>query len=145
MLEEEAFANLQRTADICMQRVAAVVRARGLSAAQYNVLRILRGAGPEGIPCGEIAARMITRDPDITRLLDRLEARGVVSRERQKADRRVIQVRITGEGLRLVDSLDGPIRATQKRQLGRLGAPRLRKLIELLRSARQLPAGDGGG
>src|SRR5262245_24239738 len=79
-LEQEALLNLLRTADVCMQRITAVLKPFKLSHSQYNVLRILRGAGPDGLPCQEVAERMISRDPDITRLLDRLEARGLVKR-----------------------------------------------------------------
>ncbi len=139
LLEEEAFVNLQRTADVCLRPVVAELKQHGLSLAQYNILRILRGARPRGLPCGEIAARMITRDPDITRLLDRLEVRGLVRRERQRVDRRVIQVRITAEGLRLVNSLDEPVQAIHRRQFGRLGAKRLRELVALLELVRRMP------
>ena len=96
--EEETFLNLQRTAEALMHGLEAGLKPAGLSPSQYNVLRILRGAGAEGLACGGIAERMVTRDPDMTRLLDRLEARGLVMRARDRADRRVITVRITPEG-----------------------------------------------
>src|SRR6266849_6704672 len=102
------------------------------SATQYNVLRILRGA-PEGLPCGEIASRMITRDPDVTRLLDRLEKRGLISRCRETKDRRTVMARITQEGLKLLTRLDEPVQADHRKQLGHLGRERLRTLTELLR------------
>ncbi|MCP5117915.1 MAG: MarR family transcriptional regulator [bacterium] len=137
---EEAFINLLRTADVCQQELAALLKGYRLSATQYNVLRILRGAGKAGLPCGEVGSRLITRDPDITRLLDRMEARGLVTRERQTADRRVIIARITGEGLRLVNSLDKPIGQLHSKVLGHLGEKNLRKLIGLLEEAR-----DRGG
>lgn len=136
LLEEEVFVNLQRSADACMQRVHEALKPAGLSPTQYNVLRILRGAGEAGLPCGEIAARMITRDPDITRLLDRLEARGLVRRKRQKKDRRVIQVVITSAGFELLAGLDEPIRETHRRQFGHLSEEQLRTLIALLEEAR---------
>lgn len=85
--EDEAFVNIQRMADALMQGVAAALKPMGLSPTQYNVLRILRGAEPNGLACREIADRMITRDPDITRLLDRLEDRALVARSRDRADR----------------------------------------------------------
>jgi DNA-binding MarR family transcriptional regulator len=97
-LEEEMFLNLQRTAEALMHGLEAGLKPAGLSPSQYNVLRILRGAGAEGLACGGIAERMVTRDPDMTRLLDRLEARGLVMRARDRADRRVITERITPEG-----------------------------------------------
>ncbi len=111
----------------------AVLKAEDLSATQYNVLRILRGA-PEGLPCGEIASRMITRDPDITRLLDRLEKRGLISRSRETKDRRMVMARITPHGLKLLGRLDEPVQETHRKQLGHLGRDRLRALTELLHS-----------
>src|SRR6476660_4101581 len=105
-LEQEAMLNLARTWDILSGEIMTrVFKPAALSAAQYNVLRILRGAG-EHLPCGEIASRMITRAPDMTRLLDRLEKRKLVSRCRQPNDRRVVAVRITDAGLRLLAGLD---------------------------------------
>jgi DNA-binding MarR family transcriptional regulator len=135
-IEDEAFVNLQRTADALLQGVAAALKPVGLSPAQYNVLRILRGAGPDGLACREIAERMITRDPDITRLLDRLEERGLVTRNRDRADRRVITTRITEKGLRILKDLEGPIEQLHVEQLGHLGDQRLRSLIDLLEMAR---------
>ncbi len=112
-----------------------VLKAGQLSATQYNVLRILRGT-PEGLPCGEIGARMITRDPDITRLLDRLEARQLISRCRETEDRRMVMARITPEGLDLLAGLDEPVVEAHLRQLGHLGKNRLKTLTELLEAAR---------
>ncbi len=136
-MEGEAFVNLLQTADALMQGVAATLKSAGLSPAQYNVLRILRGAGPDGLACREIGERMITRDPDITRLLDRLEERGLVTRSRDRADRRVITTRIAEKGLRILKELDQPVEELHGRQLGHLGEQRLRSLIDLLESARQ--------
>ena len=112
-----------------------ILKAEDLSANQYNVLRILRGA-LEGLPCGEIASRMITRDPDITRLLDRLEKRGLISRCRETKDRRMVMARITLEGLKLLSHLDKPIEEAHRKCLGQLGRERLRALTELLQAAR---------
>ena len=112
-----------------------VLKTEDLSATQYNVLRILRGA-PEGLPCGEIANRMITRDPDVTRLLDRLEKRGLISRCRETRDRRTVMTRITPTGLKMLARLDKPVQGGHHRQLGHLGRERLRTLVELLRVAR---------
>jgi DNA-binding MarR family transcriptional regulator len=112
-----------------------VLRSEDVSPTQYNVLRILRGA-PEGLPCGEVASRMITRDPDITRLLDRLEKRELISRCRETKDRRTVMARITPEGLKLLARLDEPVQAAHRKQLGHLGQGRLRALTELLRVAR---------
>jgi DNA-binding MarR family transcriptional regulator len=134
-LEEVAFLELCRTTDMLSRRLSAVLKAEDLSANQYNVLRILRGA-PEGLPCGEIGNRMITRDPDITRLLDRLEKRELISRCRETRDRRTVMARITSEGLELLARMDEPVRAMHRSQLGHLGRERLAALIELLRLAR---------
>jgi DNA-binding MarR family transcriptional regulator len=112
-----------------------VLKTEDLSGTQYNVLRILRGA-PEGLPCGEIASRMITRDPDVTRLLDRLEKRGLISRCRETKDRRTVMTRIAPPGLKLLADLDEPIRDAHRKQLGHLGPKRLQTLAELLRLAR---------
>jgi MarR family transcriptional regulator, organic hydroperoxide resistance regulator len=136
-LEQEALLNILRTADAVLQRVATVLKPYKLSHSQYNVLRILRGAGDEGLACREIAARMLTRDPDITRLLDRLEARGLVSRTRHAKDRRVVMARITAEALRTLVQLDAPIEEVGRQQLKHVGAQRLRTLITLLELARE--------
>src|ERR1700719_3143690 len=133
--EERAFLDLMRTTDILSRGLVKVLKSEALSLTQYNVLRILRGA-PEGLPCGEIANRMITRDPDITRLLDRLEKRGLISRCRQTEDRRMVMVRITREGLKLLARLDEPVQDGHRRQLGHLGPDRLLELTELLHAAR---------
>jgi len=135
-LEAEAFLNLQRSADALMRGFSELLRRSDLSPAPYNVLRILRGAGPDGLSCGEIGERMVTRDPDITRLLDRMARRGLVSRARERGDRRVVRARITHEGLDLVNPLDKPVAALHRQQLGALGAERLRTLINLLEKAR---------
>ena len=129
------FLDLLRTTDMLSRALVRVLKTEDLSSTQYNVLRILRGAG-EKIPCGEIARRMITRDPDITRLLDRLEQRGLISRGRESTDRRMVMARITGDGLQVLARLDGPIEATHRRQLGHLGRDRLRALTNLLDAAR---------
>ena len=133
--EEEAFLDLVRTTEQLSRRLVPVLKAEDLSATQYNVLRILRGA-PEGLACGEIAARMITRDPDITRLLDRLEKRGLISRCRESKDRRTVLTRITPEGLKILARLDKPVEEAHRAQLAHLGRERLRQLRELLSSAR---------
>jgi len=135
--EEEAFLNLLRTADALMQREAAFFGQFDVSHAQYNVLRILRGAGQTGLPCGEIANRMITRDPDITRLLDRLEKRGLASRSRESVDRRVVTARITQSGLDLLASMDEPLQRMLQGLLGHLGPKDLKVMIELLERARE--------
>jgi DNA-binding MarR family transcriptional regulator len=134
-VEQEAFLSLCRAAADLQQEVAEVLRPSGLSASQYNVLRILRGAGDAGLSCGEIVERLVARDPDLTRLLDRLERRDYVSRARDAADRRVVTTRITERGLEVLAALDGPIAALHERQLGHLGAMKLRQLMRLLEEA----------
>jgi len=129
--EETAYLDLVRTTEMLSRPLAQLLKGEELSAAQYNVLRILRGA-PDGLTCGEIADRMITRDPDITRLLDRLEKHKLISRARSEQDRRVVLTHITPTGLELLGRLDEPVRVTHGRLLGHLGARRLAALAELL-------------
>ena len=107
-VEQETFLNLLRSADVLGGEMAVVLKPAGLSLTAYNVLRILRGEG-EGLPCGEIGQRMITRDPDMTRLLDRLEKQHLVSRSRQQKDRRVVCTNITDAGLKLLKELDAAV------------------------------------
>ncbi len=133
--EETAFLDLFRTCDLLSRGPAEVLKTEDLSPTQYNVLRILRGA-PKGLPCGEIAGRMITRDPDITRLLDRLAKRGLIARRRETRDRRVVLTKIAPEGLEVLARLDGPIQQSHRQQLGHLGRERLKKLADLLEAAR---------
>ncbi len=136
-LEEEALVSLQRTADRLHWRMSEMLKAYDLTPTQYNALRILRGAKDEGRACSEIAERMINRDPDITRLVDRLERRGLVARSREGRDRRVITTRITPAGLKLLESLDGPVEEFNRRLLGPLGEQTLRTLIQLLDAVRE--------
>jgi len=136
--EEAAFLELLRTTDQLSRGLVPLLKAEELSPMQYNVLRILRGA-PEGLPCGEIGQRMITRDPDITRLLDRLQKRGLIARWRDSKDRRMVLARITPEGLEALARLDGPMQEGHRAQLGHLGRERLKALCELLRVARHEP------
>lgn len=133
--EEDAFLDLLRTCDLLSRNLAQILKSEDISPTQYNVLRILRGS-PEGLPCGEIASRMITRDPDVTRLLDRLEKRALISRSRGAKDRRAVETRITPEGLNLLQRLDEPIQERHRKQLGHLGRERLAALTELLSAAR---------
>ena len=102
------------------RRPAQLLKTEDLSPTQYNVLRILRGS-PEGLPCGEIASRMITRDPDVTRLLDRLEKRGLISRCRETKDRRTVMARITPEGSSFWPGLDEPVQESPPQTIGPLG------------------------
>lgn len=136
-IEQEAFLNLQRTADALMGRMAKVLAVQGVSPTQYNVLRILHGAGEEGLPCGAVAERMITRDPDITRLMDRLEKQGLMTRTRDTRDRRVVVARISEKARKIIAALDEPVGRELNEQLAHLGPARLRQLIELLEALRE--------
>jgi len=128
-----------RTADVLSAEIAVdVFKSYAISPTQYNVLRILRGAGGN-LACGEIASRMITRDPDITRLLDRLEKRGLISRCRHDSDRRVVATRITDSGLALLSELDPVLDGAHRKQLGHMGPAKLKQLIALLEEARERP------
>jgi DNA-binding MarR family transcriptional regulator len=135
LAEEAAFLELLCTTDRLSRRLAPVLKTEDLTSTQYNVLRILRGA-LEGLPCGEIGNRMITRDPDITRLLDRMEKRALISRCREVKDRRLVMARITEEGLERLARLDEPVREAHRKLLGHLGRDRLRTLMQLLRDSR---------
>jgi DNA-binding MarR family transcriptional regulator len=134
--EEEVFLAVQRTASELNQGIAELLRVEGLTAPQYNVLRILRGAGSAGLACGEISERLVNRDPDVTRLLDRMEKQDLIVRTREVADRRVVTSRITVTGRELLARLDKPIAEAHVRRLGHLGQTKLRKLLELLGEAR---------
>jgi DNA-binding MarR family transcriptional regulator len=134
--EQEAYLSLLRTADALQARVEARLKEFGLTATQYNALRILRGAGAEGLPCREIGERMITHDPDITRLLNRLEDRGFVERTRARHDRRVIYGKITAAGLKLLREMDGPIDKHGREIFCHVGQEQLKQLIELLELVR---------
>ena len=135
-VQEEVILAVTRTADAIAMRPTEVLREGGVSPSQYNVLRILRGAGEEGLPCGEISERMVRRDPDLTRLLDRLEKSGLVGRERDTKDRRVVRASITKEGLALLDSLDAPVEESVRGALSHMPVKRLRELLALLEEVR---------
>ena len=134
--EEKALLEMLRTVEFLSRPFTDLLKTEDLSSTQYNVLRILRGA-PEGLSCSEIGTRMISRDPDITRLLDRMEKRGLISRTRDDKDRRMVLTRITDLGLDVVGRLDEPIQAIHRSQLGHLGRERLKALSELLRVCRR--------
>jgi len=137
-LEVEAYLNLARTADRLSRAVEALLSGHDLTQVQYNVLRILRGAEPEGLPCGEVAARLVTHDPDVTRLLDRLERRELVLRSRSATDRRQVWARITPAGLTLLAAMtdDESLDALHRRQFAPLSRDELSTLIRLLEAIR---------
>lgn len=135
--EKDAFLGILRTADLLQSELNQLLKAEDLSHPLYNVLRILRGAGAEGLPCSEISARLVTRDPDVTRLVDRLEKRRLVRRARNPDDRRVVRVRITEAGLEMLAGLDRPVADLHVKQLGHLGPDRLHRLTSILEAARR--------
>jgi len=136
-LEAEVLLNLVRTADALSRGGEEILKLVGLSMTQYNVLRILRGAGEHGLCCREVAERMVTRDPDITRLVDRLERRGLLSRSRDSQDRRIIMVRINEAGKKMLKDLDGPMEQFNQKRFSHMDKGELRKLLELLEAARE--------
>ena len=141
--EEEAYLNLLRTTGVLYAEFERLFRQTGLSEATYNVLRILRGVGGCGLPITEIGTRLISRVPDVTRLVDRLEASGLVERCRISQDRRVVQVKITEKGMALLAELDEPVVRLNKKLLRHMTRPELDELSRLLVKARH-PPDDGG-
>ena len=135
-LENRIFVALLQAADTLSQEAEQLLKTVGLTGAQYNVLRILRGAEPQGLPCRGIGDRMISHDPDMTRLLDRMEKRGLITRERQTDDRRVVKTRITPQALSLLKTLDQPVQELHKRQFRHIPAARLKTLGALLEEVR---------
>jgi DNA-binding MarR family transcriptional regulator len=128
--------NLLRTSRQFLDDFDRLLRESELTQPQYNILRILRGAGAEGLPSGVVGERMVGRDPDVTRLLDRMEERGLVTRTRSTTDRRVVTAHVTPEGLRVLDELAAPIESMHHRQLGHLSAQEMADLNALLERAR---------
>lgn len=135
--QQEAFLAVLKTADVLQNELAALLKPADLSPTQYNVLRILRGAGEEGLPCGRITERMLTHDPDMTRLLDRLEKRGFIERFRDKTDRRVVRAHIVAPGRKILARFDEPVIRLHCDQFARMGARDLKLLCDLLAEARE--------
>lgn len=136
-LEEEALVSVARTGALLDHAVAELLRPYGITATQYNVLRILRGAGPEGLCRNEVRDRLVSPVPDATRLLDRMVELGLVSRNRDTPDRRFVTTRITPAGLALLERLDQPIREFDARHFSRLGPKGLKTLVSLLAQVRE--------
>lgn len=135
-LEATVFVAIQKAADALGLEAEQLIKPHGLTGTQYNVLRILRGAEPQGLACSVIGERMISHDPDMTRLLDRMEKHGLISRSRQSDDRRVVKTRITHAGLALLKSLDQPVRELHRRQFSHMPVARLKSLARLLEEVR---------
>jgi DNA-binding MarR family transcriptional regulator len=138
-LEQEAYLNLLRTAAVLTDAFELVLKPVGITTQQFNVLRILRGAEPDGLCRNELRDRMLSRMPDMTRLLDRMEEAGLVTRERGDRDRRLVRTHITPRGLEILASLDEPVAAEHARSLGHLTEEQLRMLVALLTLARGTP------
>lgn len=136
LAQYEAYVSIVRAAEDMNRDFVELLKTENLSVAQYNVLRILRGAPSDGLACGEIGERLIRHDPDITRLVDRLAHRQLVSRTRDARDRRVVRTRATAAGLALLERLDGPVDAIHERQLGHMSEARLRELRDLVEQSR---------
>ncbi len=136
-LEQEAFLNVVRTAAELTDSFERVLAPAGITSSQYNVLRILRGAGNAGLCRNEVRDRMLTRMPDMTRLLDRMEKSGLVARARGLADRRVVTTEITDKGIRLLDELESAVAQEHARRLGHMSSDQLSLLIDLLSEVRE--------
>ena len=137
--EREVYLLLQHVAGAQVQELAVVLRPHGVTPEQYHVLRVLRDAGAGGLACNAVAERSVSGDPDVTRLLDRLQRQGWVDRARDESDRRVVNARITDDGVALLDALEAPVAELHVRQLERLGAgdlPVLRRLLQTVAGAR---------
>ncbi|HET9797468.1 MAG TPA: MarR family transcriptional regulator [Gemmatimonadaceae bacterium] len=135
-LREEALVSIARTEAVTRERLERVFAPHGLSMTQYNVLRILRGAGAAGLCRNDIGDRLVSRMPDVSRLLDRMESAGLVSRVRSTKDRRLVNTTLTAKGRALVDELDADVGDAQKKQLGHMTNEQLRTLVDLLGLAR---------
>lgn len=142
-LQQEAALNILRTADALKRRLELLLKRRGITSAQYNVLRILRGAGERGLHCSGIAERMITAEPDITRLLVRMERLGLLVRQRNGSDRRMVTAIASERGLRLLDELVTPLRELQDRQFALLSEKEIEALIGGLEKVRESMARAG--
>lgn len=137
---EEAVLNIVRTAEVIRSVSAETLKPYGITGTQYNVLRILRGAGAAGLPCGQIADRMVTQDSDITRLLDRLSAMGLIERGRSETDRRVVTTSLTAEGRKLLTKLDPVVRQLNQELLGQVDERTVAALIRGLEQIRERAA-----
>jgi len=136
LVEEEANLSIVRTAEVLVQRAAGLLKPFDISPSQYNVLRILRGA-KETLACGQIAERMVSRDPDITRLLDRMEGRRLIDRARDGQDRRVVKTQIACQGMRLLEEIEPLIAEHHRRQFARFGEKKLKQLVEWMEQIRE--------
>jgi DNA-binding MarR family transcriptional regulator len=135
--EAEAHLNIERTSAVLGHAFGEKLKAYGITSTQYNVLRILRGAGPGGLCRNEVRDRLVSQVPDVTRLLDRLEASGLIERARSSADRRLVSTHITPAGLKLLEQLDEPVLEMHRTLLGHMSGEQLKTLSDLLALARE--------
>ena len=135
--EQRVFLHLWRTYDLLKAVEEECLAGFEVTAQQYNVLRILKSVAPEGLPTMQLGQRMISRGPDMTRMLDRLEGQSLIKRERQQANRRVVEAWITAAGLKLLDRMQAQILAMHQKQVGHLSSAQQQQLIRLLRIVRQ--------
>jgi DNA-binding MarR family transcriptional regulator len=135
-VEEEALLSIARTAALIEHAGAEAFKPFNLTITQYNVLRILRGAGTDGLCRNEVGERLVTKVPDVTRLLDRMEAAGLIVRTRGDQDRRYVATRITEAGLKLLEKIDRELPAIHGRLIGHVSQKRLRELISILEEVR---------
>lgn len=138
-VREEAVLNIARTAALLEHETAQALKPYEITPTQYNVLRILRGAGPEGLCRNEVGARLIRPVPDVTRLLDRMEELGLIARHRSGTDRRYVTTTVARKGLDLLASLDTVIDGIHRAQVGHLSEGRLRTVVDLLNEVRSRP------
>ena len=138
-VEEEALLSIARTAALVEHAGSEAFKPFNLTITQYNVLRILRGAGEEGLCRNEVGERMVTKVPDVTRLLDRMDAAGLIVRQRGGQDRRFVATRITDKGLKLLEKIDRELPSIHARQIGHVSQKRLRELISILEEVRSAP------
>ncbi len=138
--EQEAYLALARTSAVLSAHFDELFKRQGLTQPAYNALRILRGAGPEGRSCDEVGQHLVTQVPDVTRLIDRLQAADLATRTRSTRDKRVTYVKITPKGLALLGKLDAPVLELHRAQLGGIDKAQLRQAIVVLAHARELTA-----
>lgn len=135
-IEEEVHVSIARTAALLERAVAQQLRPHGLTPTQYNVLRILRGAGPAGLCRNELGERLVNPVPDVTRLLDRMADQKLIARQRSDEDRRLVRTHLTPKGLDLVNQLDASVRSAHRARLSQFSRPQLEALVDALAEVR---------
>ena len=134
---QEAVLSLYRTTDVIRRRMSEQIERFGITMQQYNVLRILRGAGPDGLPSQEIGKRLIEHSPGITRMIDRLAIKGLVCRDRCLEDRRIVTCTITTEGMDLLERMDEPVQTLDDQTLGEISDRDVKQLMRILDAIRK--------